>query len=177
MNSIRESGLSRGWRITVRLDAQRAEVHRNVCQKTGLDASHAVRKALDGWAAPPPTQRTVSPHSQAPVPPETAEHVAAIRPPNSSAAATSLPQVTAPATLPAPKPLITHSMSATLFSKSAELLSQYRAFGAQIWPERRRLFQRLLAAASVAQECRENPKDAELYGDLLQLAGKYNVQN
>lgn len=139
MNSINESALSRGWRITVRLDAQLAAALRNVCQKTGLDARHAVRKALDGWASSW-TQRTVPPYPQVAVPPKTAEHVAAIRPPNAPPAATLLPQVTASATLGAPKPLIAPSVSATSSSKSAELLSQYRAFGSQIWPERRRLF-------------------------------------
>lgn len=177
MNSISESSFSQRRRITVRLDVQHAAVLQNVCRRSGLDTSHAIRRALESLAASHPTQRTVSPHSQAAVPPTTSENVAAIRPGNAGATATPMPQGTPPATLGAPKPLIAHSMSATSFSKSAELLSQYRAFGCQIWPERRRLFQRLLAAANVAQQYRENPKDAELYGELLQLARKYNVQN
>jgi hypothetical protein len=57
--------------------------------------------------------------------------------------------------------------------KVSVLLPGYRAFGSQIWQERRRLFQRLLAAAEIAQENRENPRDAELRYELLRIGYAY----
>ena len=57
----------------------------------------------------------------------------------------------------------------------AEIMSQYRAFGAGMWRERDRLLQRLICAAEVCQSNGENPRDAELYGELLALGAKYGV--
>jgi len=57
------------------------------------------------------------------------------------------------------------------------LESQYRAFGEQIWKERRVLFQRTVAAAKIAQANNENPKDAALYAELLKLGQQFGLFN
>jgi len=59
--------------------------------------------------------------------------------------------------------------------KVGELLPQFRALGMALRPERRRLFHRLFAAAEVARENAENPRDAELYAELLRLRQTYGL--
>ena len=72
----------------------------------------------------------------------------------------------------------TQAVGASSFPPSvAELESQYRAFGEQIWKERRVLFQRTVAAAKIAQANNENPKDAALYDELLKLGQQFGLFN
>jgi hypothetical protein len=56
-----------------------------------------------------------------------------------------------------------------------DLLPKYRCFGERLWPERRRLFQALLAAAQVAQENGENPQDLRLRDELVGLGKRYGL--
>jgi hypothetical protein len=56
-----------------------------------------------------------------------------------------------------------------------DLLPKYRCFGGRLWPERRRLFHALLAAAQVAQENGENPQDLHLRNELVRLGKRFGL--
>lgn len=67
--------------------------------------------------------------------------------------------------------LAEYALPATL----VELLPRYRHFGMEICKERRRLFQNLVAAAEVTREPSDNPRDAELYLELLRVGRKFGL--
>jgi len=58
-----------------------------------------------------------------------------------------------------------------------ELTALYRASGPKVLEDRRRILHRLIAAAGVAQETGEDPKDAEFYNELLRLARRFGLFN
>jgi len=55
----------------------------------------------------------------------------------------------------------------------AGLLSSYRAFGMEIWPERRRCFGALLAICEVARAHSQNAQDQALCAELVRLGRRF----
>ena len=162
-------------RITVRLDGRRAALLNRVSNESGCDASEVVRRALDQLASPDSHRNGDSPTN------------------GSAQVSGTLGQVNNSATTRAIVPvcqrseasLTTGKASSTIRSsqnvplsfppKIEELVALYRSFGGEVWKERRRLFQRLFASAEVAQENCENPRDAELYGELARIGKAYGL--
>jgi hypothetical protein len=56
----------------------------------------------------------------------------------------------------------------------AELLPRYQAFGTEIWRERRRLFQSLLAAAEIASRNGQQ-HDTALLAELMRIGGSFGL--
>lgn len=146
--------------MSVRLDAERAALLKKLSVDVGCPPSDVIRRSLEAFAAERSQEAAVQKHASLATPstptcpqPRQTDAVASPRPPAVPAVPLSFPP--------------THD----------ELVALYRACGALVWPERRRLFQRVLAAAEVAQEYRENPRDGELYGELLRLGRDFGQFN
>jgi hypothetical protein len=166
------------WRFSVRLDSERAARLKNFSSEVGCAPSELVRRLLDQYVAsrsPKPTiqrrEMNVVSAGVRPLPTATRE-----TPKAASAACPSL-RLTAIVRAAPIAPAASTGRTSSQVPKIDELVAQYRAFGGEIWPERRRLFQRLFAAARVAQENNENPKDFELYTELLRLGQRFALFN
>jgi hypothetical protein len=61
--------------------------------------------------------------------------------------------------------------------KMEELLAFYRAAGGGVWGERRRLLHRLIAAASVAADHQESPRDRQFLDELTRIGKNLNLSN
>lgn len=174
MTNAREE--KRGHRVTVRLDQVHATLLQDFSREMKIDASGVIRMALDQLRVP--AQRIASPDLRVAASPKKVD-VLETRPTGDSRqtvpCASQAPA--AAAVRPQPSPIGVGAHGASFAVRTAELLSQYRSFGAQIWPERTQLFWRLLAAATIAQANNENPKDAELHRELLQIGQKYGLLN
>ena len=160
-------------RLTVRLDDRRTALLQRLREQTGCDASEVIRRALDGFrnSPSPGTPKQASPLCNVPSAPPGLLKPLAGRP-DPLSATTCQPSSTqqakaqrmsgdrAPAVPSRPE-------------KVEELLGHFRAFGMAIRPARRNLFQRLVAAAEVACESSDDPRDTELFAELLQLGNRY----
>jgi hypothetical protein len=166
MNPPNEKIGGRAWRVTVRLDAHRADLLRRLSESSGCDPSRVLREALDRFAGPP---------GPGIIPSKARLPVGAI------ASDTALNNVTV---APAPQPTAAASQQDPFPQNPiprsrpghmAELLQQYRAYGSELWNERRRVFKRLFCTALLAQENGENPKDRELHNELLRIGRTYGL--
>jgi hypothetical protein len=164
------------WRFSVRLDSGRAARLEKVSAEVGCSPSEVLRRSLDCYLASrspkPAIQRPemkMAPAGVRPLPITTGES------PKEASAASPGPRPTATVKAATSWPSTPTNPTLSLRSKIDEFVRQYRAFGSEIWPERRRLFQRLFAAAYVAQENSENPKDSELYAELLKLGQRFGL--
>ena len=166
------------WRFSVRLDSGRAARLEKVSAEVGCSPSEVFRRSLDCYLtarSPNPViqrpEMKVAPAGVRQLPTTTGES------PKVASAASPEPRPTAvvkaaPSARSAPG-IETSSCPPSV----AEMESQYRAFGAQIWKERRVLFQRTVLAAKIAQSNNENPKDAALYAELLRLGRQFGLFN
>lgn len=163
-----------GTRLSVRLDAKRAALLQRLCRELGCDTSETVRLALERLATPCGggnadlvLQASAERSELPPVPqmiPNPDASIAVARPVSAMARAVegcpTLPSM--PAT---PGPPYPHK----LFP-----LPDFRAFGAKLPGERRRLFHHLYAAAKVICESSDNPQDTELRNELMRIGREYN---
>jgi hypothetical protein len=174
-----QGSVGRQWRFSVRLDHGRALFLKRLSDEAGCPPSELVRRLLDQYTAS---------KSPAPAAPKRANlNVATVSLRQLPITNGESPKAASPAipelrpTAPLKAVTSTQPTQAVEVSSSqpcvAEFVAQYRAFGGEIWSERRRLFQRLLAAAKVAQSNNENPKDAELHRELIALGMKYGLLN
>lgn len=164
------------WRFSVRLDSARAARLKGVSAEVGCAPSEFVRRLLDQYV----TSRFPKPAIQRP---EIKVATAGLRQlpittgetPKEASAASPDPRLTA-TVKSAPSARSAPGVEALSCPPSiAELESQYRAFGAAIWKQRNVLFQRTVVAAKIAQSNNENPKDAELYAELLRLGKQFGL--
>ena len=161
--------LMSGTRITVRLDHERKALLESLCQQIGCDASQIVRQALDRFATSP-TPPTPNPRSTLST--CSGSQDAASDHSDPATATTCQPRSTEPVRLDGM--LASRAAVGPPFSERVrELLPYFRACGMAIWPERRNLFQRLVAAAEVACESGEDPRDSRLLMELLRLGNEY----
>ena len=155
-------------RVTVRLDHRQTTRLCRLCDETGLDRSELVRLALDQFKVAS-VQREIGPRSMADNP-AVGVAVAQDAPTQNGPSATATP-------MGSPEETAIGSGAFALLwqAKLLDLLGTYRAFGMQIWKERRSLYQRLFAAAIVAGESNENPRDIALCETLRRIGKEYNL--
>ena len=156
-----------GRRLTVRFDFMRAAALQAMCLHFRLSPSAVVRLAVDRLHAAPPSGHQ-SPASRSGVAPTLAVTTPKPLTP-SPALIASRPEVMMPPGAKRPNSLPAE------YPKVAERLGYYRAVGGAIREERRILFRNLVAAAVVAKESAEEPRDAELCQQLLQLGRAYSL--
>ena len=60
-------------------------------------------------------------------------------------------------------------------SELGDLLPRYRAFGMEIWQERRRCFGALLAICEVARQHSRNARDRAICAELLRLGKRFGI--
>jgi hypothetical protein len=165
-NVIRAKG---AWRVTVRLDPERAALLQKLSESSGCDPSSILRQALDQVEV---SSRLGITSSSVPLPPpvmasDTTPRVATV-PLGANRSATRMatpqqaPERSSAVTVPRPSNIL-------------ELLSQYRAYGSKLRSERRRLFKRLFCVAVIAQENSENPRDRQLHNELLHLGRDFGL--
>jgi hypothetical protein len=163
-----------GTRLSIRLDGRRTAFLQRLCRELGCGTSEAVRRALDRFAMPnvggnadSASQAQVARSDFPPVP-----HMPAPSPDVFLASAdrpTPTPAVEGCETLP--------SMPAAPVPPYAQKnvqLPNFKAFGAKLPEERRRLFHHLYAAAKVISESSDNPRDAALRDELMLIGREYN---
>jgi hypothetical protein len=56
-----------------------------------------------------------------------------------------------------------------------DLKRQYRAFGAEIWKERRLIFRRLLAACELCRENSQAARDEQMCGEVLRVGREFRL--
>ena len=151
------------WRFSVRLDPVRAALLQKLSTETGCGPSEVVRVALDRFEA----SRAPGQSSGSSTPGKGSGDVAA--------ASVAVARLTGPM-LSASAPAV-RLVPLSNPPKLAELLAFYRSCGGKVWEERRQLFHRLFSAAGAAQEHRENPRDVDLYNELLRLGRTYGLFN
>jgi hypothetical protein len=169
--------MDQGWRFSVRLNPVRAACLRKLAAQDRCAPSDLLRRALDNYTTArtqglPVTNRaevnvaTVG-LRQLPIASEGIQEEAS--------AAPSDPRLTAvvKAAIGTQASLVVGACSC--LPGVPELESQYHAFGAQIWRERRMLFRRTVTAAKVAQANNENPRDAELYAELIRIGDVFGL--
>jgi hypothetical protein len=169
--------MKQGCKFSVRLDAKHDALLETLSADIGCTLSEVLRQSLDCYAAsrsprpPAPSRQQVVSAGASQLPIVSRERPIAAPPAPPELCRTVLvkdaPSVPSAPTRPTP----------TVQARNAELLAQYRHFGCEIWQERNRLFQRLLAAAEVAKANNENPRDAEICAEILRLGQRFGVFN
>jgi hypothetical protein len=169
--------MEKGWRISVRLDFERAALLRKLSAECGCTPSELLKRSLDHQAVsisqgPPTAKRTdiAAPQIGGPrVSTRSRDNPTAAR----IASSESCPTEVFRAAIGSQS---TQAVAAPSFPPNvAALERQYRHFGAQIWKQRRTLFQHAVAATLVAQANNENARDADLLRELLRLGRDYNL--
>lgn len=171
--------MDQGWRFSVRLDPVRARRVRELAAQGGCVPSDLLRRALDHYVAS--GAQRLSATKRAEINASTAgmcQIPIASRQGQGAASAASPHQSPTEGVKAATSTEPTQAVAASSCPPSvAELESQYRAFGAQIWTARRVLFLRTVVAAKIAQSNNENPRDTALYAELLKLGQQFGLFN
>jgi len=161
------------WKLSVRLDDNRASLLKKLSAEVGCSPSGVLRRSLDCYFAArslkPAIQRPeakVAPAGVRPLPITTGEGPKAASATSPESCLTTIVKAapsTPSATVPTP-PLPT---------RIADLITQARGFGSQLRRIRREQFQRAFAASVVAAESADNPQDSEVYAEMLRLGRTY----
>lgn len=165
--------MSETRKLSVRLDSKRQALLDQRCAENGCARSELVRQALDQFLRSRNHQAGNCGQTEERILPantrvvcvegELARRVEGVVPPG------TVPRTDAARERLQERSHVTKPIPAAL----AEHLPRFRGVGAAIWQERRRLFLNVAAAAAVAQENAENPKDADLFEELLRVGREY----
>jgi Arc/MetJ-type ribon-helix-helix transcriptional regulator len=177
IQGVNNGSINGSKRISVRLGEKQVAQLKLRCKTAGCDVSQLVRRALDAFLSPRDDRAGTQALGEA------RSHHGATDAERAAAELTRNEESIAPTgALPRADVVQVGMRKASQASEIqpfsaviAELLPRFRCFGGAIWPERRRLFHAVAAASAVAQENRENPRDADLYNELLRVGREYGL--
>ena len=166
--------MGQGLRMSVRLDCKQTSLLRTLSAEVGCSASEVLRRSLDCYlAARSPKSVIQRPEMKAAPAGVRQLPIASGESPKVSSAASPAPCLTSSVKAAPSAPSTPTDPTTAVPARIAELITQARGFGSQLRRIRREQFQRAFAATAVAAENAENPKDDEVYIEMLRLGRRY----